>query len=219
MTGVYAFDLYGTLLDVHSAVARLAERVGPEAAAVSQLWRTKQLEYAFVRGLAGRSVDFDAVTAAGLDYALAVHPPADLGVRADLLRAYRRLDAYPDAAPVLEALRTAGARTCVLSNGDPDALADALAAAGLDARLDAVLSASAAGTFKTAPAVYQLALDRFDVAAEAVTFVSSNRWDVAGARAFGFRPIWVNRTGAPDEYPDLPPHRVIDALGALTAEA
>ncbi|WP_375410529.1 haloacid dehalogenase type II [uncultured Methylobacterium sp.] len=209
------FDAYGTLLDVHSAVARHAGAVGPAASTVSEVWRAKQLEYSWVHALMGRDVDFWTLTERALDHAMARHPEVDQALRPRLLDAYRDLDAYPEAAATLDALRDAGLRTAILSNGDPAMLARAVASAGLDDRLDAVLSVKAARTFKTAPAAYALVLDHFGIAPERVLFVSSNRWDVAGAAAFGFASVWVNRGGLPDEYPDLSPVCVIAALDGL----
>lgn len=209
------FDAYGTLFDVHAAVQRHAAAIGPEAAALSSLWRVKQLEYAWVRGLIGRYESFWSLTEQALDVALAEHPRIDRALRTPLLDAYRDLDAYAEVPGVLKRLQAAGIRTAILSNGDQAMLDRAVASAGLEACLDAVLSVDDARTFKTAPAAYRIALDRFAVAPDQIVFCSSNRWDIAGARAFGFTPVWVNRTGQPDEYFDLPPARVVSSLDAL----
>lgn len=212
---VAAFDVYGTLLDVHSAVQRLAPQIGPDAAQFSALWRAKQLEYTWVRSLAGRYRDFWQLTEEALAYAFAVFPSADQSLRPALLDAYRKLSAYPDAADTLRRLRADGRSLCVLSNGGPEMLAEALEAAGVMDLVDAVLSVQDAGTFKTAPAVYQLVCDRFGVTADRAVLVSSNRWDIAGARAYGMHGIWVNRSAVPDEYADLPPVAVITSLAGL----
>ncbi|MET7242546.1 haloacid dehalogenase type II [Methylobacterium sp. EM32] len=211
------FDAYGTLLDVHSAVQRHAAAVGSEAQRLSETWRQKQLEYSWVLSLCGRYAPFWTLTERALDYALAKHPGVDRSVRGDLLAAYKTLDAYPEVPGTLEALRRAGLRTAILSNGDPAMLDAAVSAAGLGAHLDAVLSVDPAGTFKTAPAAYDLAPEALGVAREGIVFLSSNRWDIAGAAAYGFAPVWVNRTGQPDEYPDLAPVRVIRSLDGLLA--
>jgi 2-haloacid dehalogenase len=212
---IAVFDAYGTLFDVHAAVARHAAAIGPEAMALSETWRAKQLEYSWVTGLMGRHAPFWDLTERALDYALARCPGVDRALRPRLLDAYRDLDAYPEVPGTLRALRAAGWRTAILSNGDAAMLERAAASAGLADALDAVLSVETARTFKTAPAAYRVATERFGVAPGAVLFCSSNRWDVAGAAAFGFRPVWVNRTGLPDEYPDDPPERVIAGLDAL----
>ncbi|MET3691002.1 haloacid dehalogenase type II [Methylobacterium goesingense] len=212
---IAVFDAYGTLFDVHAAVARHAGAVGPDADRLSETWRAKQLEYSWVLGLMGRHAPFWDLTEQALDYALARYPGVDRALRAPLLDAYRDLDAYPEVPGTLRALRAAGWRTAILSNGDAGMLERAVASAGLADDLDAVLSVEAARTFKTAPAAYRLATERFGAAPGAVLFCSSNRWDVAGAAAFGFRPVWVNRKGVPEEYPDHPPDRVIGSLDAL----
>ncbi|KMO44106.1 haloacid dehalogenase [Methylobacterium tarhaniae] len=211
------FDAYGTLLDIHSAVQRHAAAIGPEAQTLSGTWRQKQLEYSWVLSLCGRYAPFWTLTERALDVALALHPGVDRGLRADLLEAYRSLDAYPEVPATLDALRRAGLRTAILSNGDGAMLDAALRAAGLESRLDAVLSVDPAGTFKTSPRAYDLAPERLGVARERIVFVSSNRWDIAGAAAYGFAPVWVNRTDQPDEYPGLAPVRVIRALDGLLA--
>ncbi|WP_132255877.1 haloacid dehalogenase type II [Methylobacterium segetis] len=213
------FDAYGTLFDVHSAVQRHAGAVGPEAGPLSEAWRTKQLEYSWVYGLMGRYRSFWSLTEAALDYALARHPGVDRRLRGRLLDAYRDLDAYPEVPATLDALRARGLATAILSNGDTAMLERAVASAGLGRHLDATLSVDPAGTFKTSPAAYAIPCDRFGIGREAVLFASSNRWDIAGATAFGFTTAWVNRMGAPDEYADLPPGRVIASLDALLAPA
>ena len=211
----FVFDAYGTLFDVHAAVARHAAAVGPEAARLSEIWRAKQLEYFWVLSLAGRYEPFWTLTERALDYAFARCPSVDRRVQRALLEAYRTLDAYPEAAEVLAALRRRGFRTGILSNGSPDMLASAIASAGLARLLDHVLSVDAVGVFKTSPRTYALITEAFGVDPAEVVLVSSNRWDAAGATAFGFRSVWVNRAGLPDEYDDLPPAATVRDLSAL----
>jgi 2-haloacid dehalogenase len=210
-----AFDAYGTLFDVHAAVARHAAAVGPDAARLSETWRAKQLEYAWVLSLAERYEPFWILTQRALDYALARCPEVDRGLRDKLLAAYFSLDAYPEVPEVLAALRRRGFRTGILSNGSPDMLESAVASAGLGALLDAVLSVDAVRTFKASPRTYALVTAAFGLRPDEVAFVSSNRWDVAGAAAFGFRCVWVNRAGLPDEYQALPPVAVASDLSGL----
>lgn len=213
---VHVFDAYGTLFDVHAAIARHREAVGPEADRLSDLWRTKQLEYTWTLTLAGRFVDFWTLTERALDHALARHPSVDPAVRSRLLDAYRVLNAYADARATLDALKARGERTAILSNGTLRMLAGVVEAAGLGDALDAVLSVEAVRLYKPRPEVYQMVLDTFAVAPRDVVFVSSNRWDVMGAVAFGFRAVWINRAGLPEEYPELAPIRVLRSLAALT---
>ena len=215
-TEAVLFDAYGTLFDVHAAVQRHAAAVGPDSGRLSEVWRSKQLEYSWVRGLAGRYRSFWSLTEEALDYALAQHPGVDRALRGPLLDAYRELDAYPEVPGVLAALRARGLRTGIFSNGDPAMLERAVSAAGLAAHLDAVLSVEAAGTFKVHPDTYAGAVAQMGAPADRVLFCSSNRWDVAGAAAFGLRCAWINRRGLPDEYADLPPAAVLADLNGLS---
>jgi 2-haloacid dehalogenase len=215
MPTIYVFDAYGTLFDVHSAVARHRDLVGPQADRLSELWRGKQLEYTWVRSLMGAHRDFWSLTQEALDHAAARTGGLSADARLALLDAYRTLSAYPDVRPALEALRAAGHRTAILSNGTPDMLADAVAAAGIGDHLDAVLSIEAAHIFKTDPRTYGLVLRRFDCLPADVSFQSSNRWDIAGAVQAGFAGVWINRTGQPDEYGDLAPVRTLSSLAGL----
>jgi 2-haloacid dehalogenase len=212
---LYVFDAYGTLFDVHAAVARHAQAIGPQAERLSELWRSKQLEYCFVRSLMGAYRDFEALTRDSLLYAAARCGGLDAAMIERLLAAYEVLDAYPDVRPALNALKARGARLAILSNGTPKMLASALAAASLEDSFDDVLSVDALGLYKTAPAVYQLAASRFGLAPQEISFQSSNRWDIAGAARFGFRTVWVNRTRMPDEYADLLPTYTIAGLDEL----
>lgn len=212
---VIVFDAYGTLFDVHAAVGRLSDRVGPDAAALSVLWRAKQLEYSWVLALAGAYRDFWDLTEAALEHALAVFPAVDRALRDDLLGAYRTLAAYDEVPGVLHALRGAGHAIAILSNGSPPMLASAVGAAGLAGMFDKVLSVDVLRTYKTAPEAYGLVTEAFGCDAADVVFISSNRWDVAGAAAFGLRPIWLNRAGGPAEYPGLEPLHEIESLKEL----
>jgi 2-haloacid dehalogenase len=214
-TKAVIFDAYGTLFDVHSAVGRHMAQVGPDAARFSEVWRTKQLEYSWVLSLAGRYQPFWTLTEQALDYAFDRFQEVDRSVRPLLLEAYRTLEAYQDVQGTLHALKHRGLHTGILSNGDPGMLNAAVDSAGIRDGLDAVLSVDAAGIFKTDPRSYDLVLQALPVAVNEVVFVSSNRWDIAGAAAFGFTPVWVNRLGLPDEYVELAPSAVVSSLDKL----
>jgi 2-haloacid dehalogenase len=213
----YVFDAYGTLFDVHAAMARHREAAGPDAERFSELWRLKQLEYSWTLTLAGQYVDFWTLTQRALDYALARVPSVDRALRPRLLEAYRKLDAYPDARDAVAALKARGLSTAILSNGAPAMLESAVAASGMAPMLDAVLSVDAVRMYKPRSEAYGLVTDRFALRPEEIVFVSSNRWDVMGAAAFGFRALWVNRAGLPDEYADHAPLRVVPDLSVVTS--
>ena len=214
---VYVFDAYGTLFDVHSAVSRHASTVGPEAARLSEIWRNKQLEYSWVRTLCDRYKDFWTLTTEALDFALAAVPSANREARDTLLDAYMSLDCYGEVQAVLDTLKTGGAKCAILSNGSPKMLESAVTSAGLGPLLDDVFSVDAIKRYKTVTDSYALVTGAYQVEPQAVRFQSSNRWDIAGATAFGFSCNWVNRTGQPDEYADLVPVAVLKDLNGLLA--
>jgi 2-haloacid dehalogenase len=216
MVSAYVFDAYGTLFDVHAAIARHRAAAGIDADRFSEIWRTKQLEYTWTLTLAGHYADFWTLTERALDFAFARVPSVDRSLRPKLLDAYLTLDAFADARTALAALKTQGLRLAILSNGTPHMLAAAVEAAGIAEYLDAVLSVDILRRYKPLPEVYALATDAFAVQRSDVGFVSSNRWDVMGAASFGFQPYWVNRASVPDEYPDFPPQRRIGSLTALS---
>ena len=199
------FDAYGTLFDVHSAASRHQARLGEKAQAVSALWRTKQLEYTWLRSLMQRYVDFWQVTQDSLDYALDSHGIDDIMLRQDLLNAYQELACYQEVAETLLNLKELGLGTAVLSNGAPKMLEASVRNCNLDEILDSVFSVDSIGIFKPAPQVYQLASDQLGCTPEEILFFSSNAWDVSGAATFGFQVVWVNRfEQAPERLPGTP---------------
>jgi len=175
-TGIKAcvFDAYGTLFDVHSAVGRYRDRLGDKADPVSLTWRTKQLEYTWLRSLMGAYTDFWRVTGDALDYSLEMHGVEDVGLRDDLAQAYLSLDAYPEVVETLAQLQSAGVICAILTNGTPDMITAAVDSAGLQDLIMHKLSVDAIGVFKPDPRVYQMAVDALGVKAEEISFQSSN---------------------------------------------
>ncbi|HWG05462.1 MAG TPA: haloacid dehalogenase type II, partial [Beijerinckiaceae bacterium] len=163
VTRAYVFDAYGTLFDVHAAIARHRAEAGPEAERFSEIWRTKQLEYSWTLTLAGRYVDFWTLTQRALDYTFARVPSVNQALREKLLEAYLKLDAFADAAAMLGALKARGLRTAILSNGSPHMLDAAVDASGIAGLLDAVLSVDAVQMYKPRPEVYALVTDSFGI--------------------------------------------------------
>ncbi len=215
MSSIFVFDAYGTLFNVHAAIARFRGEAGPDADRMSEIWRTKQLEYTWTLTLAGHYTDFWTLTERALDYSLARVPSVPKALKAKLLDAYFKLDAFPDARACLSSLKKAGKKTGILSNGSPNMLKGAVDAAGIGGDLDAVLSVDSVKKFKARPEVYALVTDHFKCKPSDVTFVSSNRWDVMAATSVGFRSIWVNRSKMPDEYLDFPPAQTLSDLSGL----
>ncbi len=213
------FDAYGTLLDVHAAMQRHAEALPPDWERISIEWRNKQLEYTWITTLTGSSHyrDFWALTEAALDFVLSRHRMSDPAVRGALLETYRTLPAYPDAKPMLTALRARGLKTAILSNGEPKMLDAAVTAAGIKDLLDAVISVDLIKTYKPSAPVYALSERMVGVAPAQTGFVSSNAWDAQGAAAAGFQVFWCNRAGYPAEYGLDRDATVIDGLADLEA--
>ncbi len=219
MTGVSVciFDAYGTLFDVSAIVDGCREQLAERADQLADMWRRKQLEYTWLRSLMGRHTDFWHVTGESLDYAMNALGIADPPLRARLMEAYLTPAAYPEARAALEALKAAGHRLAILSNGSPTMLTSATMATGLDLLLDDVLSVESVGVFKPHPSVYGLVQDRFDCPPASVAFMSANGWDAAGAAAFGFRVVWINRAGLPREILPASPHIEVRTLAELPA--
>ena len=234
------FDAYGTLFDVHSAVAALAARVGPEHERLGVEWRRRQLEYTWLRTLGGAHADFRAVTADALAVSMralglgdpgpvgsraagererATDPAEDspAGLHAALMGAYDTLEPFPEVGAALEALGRAGMPRAILSNGTPEMLDAAIGGAGLAHAFEHVLSVEALGVYKPVPQVYALATRALGRSPARVAFLSSNAWDAAGAARFGLRTVWVNRYGQPPEALPGEPERVLADLAGLPA--
>ncbi|MDI1283662.1 MAG: haloacid dehalogenase type II [Reyranella sp.] len=198
-TALCVFDAYGTLFDFNSAVARHRAAIGPKADALADLWRLKQIQYTWLRNSMGAYAPFWQVTGEALDHCLAVHGIADPAVRDKLMNAYLVLAPFPEVPAMLDRLKRNGVRLAILSNGNPGMLEPMVAASGLADRFEAVLSVDSVGVYKVAPEVYRLVETRCGVAPDKVCFLSSNCWDAHGAAHFGFRTVWINRAGAPDD--------------------
>jgi 2-haloacid dehalogenase len=198
---VCVFDAYGTIFDVHSAIARHANSLGRIANEISGLWRTKQLEYSWVHSLMRRHVDFWELTRVALEYALAFHKVKDDRLKHALMESYLALDAYEEVPTVLRKLHDADIKTAILSNGSPFMLERAVQSAGIGELIDKCLSIEDVRVYKPDPAAYQVATSALKVqSCKQVCFFSSNAWDAAGAHAFGFRAFWVDRSNQPEEY-------------------
>ena len=222
LSGVRAcvFDAYGTLFDFASAAARCPGIPEEKRAALTSLWRDKQLQYTWLRTLQGRYADFWQVTGDALDFTLDSLDIAAPVLRARLMELYLTLPAFPEVRDVLRQLRQAGFVTAILSNGSPAMLDAAVRAAGIGDLLDAVLSADAVQQFKTHPRVYEYALTQLGLHPHQVSFQSSNAWDAFAASAFGMRVVWCNRYGQRHErLPGQPDHEVrsLAELPALLA--
>ena len=216
MIKALVFDAYGTLFDVHSVLARCEEVFPGHGTNLTTIWRTKQLEYTWLRSLMGRYEDFRRITQDGLVFAcrsLGLAPSQD---QIDyLMEAYLTLSPFPEIVTALEALSTVP--LSILSNGTPEMLDSVVRNAGLEGRFQHILSVDEVRTYKPSPVVYQLAETRLGIRREEIGFVSSNCWDVAGGKAFGFQVYWLNRQNAPVEVLGVQPDRIIRSAVELTA--
>ena len=211
------FDAYGTLFDVHSVTA-LADSFFPgQGDALSQRWRTKQLEYTWLRSLMGTYDNFDVVTAAGLRYACAALKldPSEAQIAA-LIGQYVKLAPFPEAKAALTALKPAH-KLAILSNGAPATLGALVQHSGLAPLLDALISVDALRVFKPDMRVYQLAVERLGVPKQQIGFVSSNCWDAIAAKTFGFTVFWINRQNAPVDLHGPAPDHTINSLDQIAA--
>jgi 2-haloacid dehalogenase len=220
------FDAYGTLFDVYS-VALAAEQLFPgQGQALSVLWRDKQIEYTRLVTTSNHGAHYQPfwqLTLAGLRYAckrlkLALTPEAEL----QLMNQYRHLSAFPENRDVLQALKSRGIVTGILSNGDPEMLGIAVRSAGLEDLLDHVISVDAVRKYKTHPDAYALGEQATGLRARQILFVSCNSWDALAATWYGFQTLWVNRYELPFEELGTQPTRsgntLNDVLGFFPAE-
>lgn len=211
MLQALVFDAYGTIFDVLSVQSRCDARWPGHGARLATLWRTTQLNYTWLRSLMGRYAPFSQVTEEALRYAC-----ESLGLAADedavrvLMDEYRNLAPYPEVPGALGKLR--GRKLAILTNGSPDMIDPLVRNRGLADAFDAVLSVDALKVYKPAPQVYQLAVDALGVPTQDIGFVSSNGWDAAGAKSFGFRVFWINRAGAPVERLGFRPDAIVRGM-------
>ena len=211
--GACVFDAYGTLFNVNSAAAQCQDELGDKWMPLSQLWRDKQLQYTWLRSLMGdHYAPFWQLTQDALDFALEAHEIDNPSLRQKLLDIYFELDAYPEVPAVLSKLKAAGIKTATLSNGSQNMLDAAVGSSGI--ALDAVISVDPIKVFKPDFRVYELGCEVLGVSKEQVCFMSSNGWDAWGAANFGFKVVWINRSGQPlERLPSGPGHILSDLNG------
>jgi len=197
------FDAYGTLYDVHSVQAKTEELCPGKGDLITQIWRLKQLEYTWLQTSLQDYRDFTFLTQASLEFALrAAGIETSERITKALFEKYLDLDPYPEAKEALGALkRRGGLKLAILSNGSTAMLTALVKNSGLDAFLDATISVDGARKFKPHPECYALVEEKLGLKTDEVLFVSSNGFDVAGAKHFGFKVAWIRRGGvaAPTE--------------------
>ncbi len=209
----YVFDAYGTLFDVHSVV-EAGRAITSDPVAFSAAWRQKQLEYTWLRALMDRYEDFWAVTGAALRHTIRrLHLTASADELRRLMDAYLSLACFPEVDAALARLE--GRPRAILSNGSPKMLEAAVRSSGLGRHLQHVISVDTVRTYKPSPRVYALGPQILTIPARELLFVSSNAWDVAGAKAAGYQVAWCNRVGAPEEELGVRADVVVERLDQL----
>ncbi len=214
---VCVFDAYGTLFDFNSATERCRDVLGDKADELSALWRMKQLQYTWLRGLMGKHKPFWEVTGEALDFSMDTLGLDDAALRRRLMDLYFSIDAFPEVADVLKRLKAGGLKTAILSNGSPEMLAGAVEATRIGDYLDEVISVEEVGVFKPHPSVYDLPAKKFGVEAGQISFQSSNAWDAVAAATFGMRVVWINRYGQRRERLTAEPDVEVSSLDDLPA--
>jgi 2-haloacid dehalogenase len=210
----FLFDAYGTLFDVHSVVVRAGTGLAGDLQALSRMWRQKQLEFTWLRALMGRYQDFWQITEAALRTALAqLRMEANESQVRQLLDAYLAPAVFPDARVALDALRDFP--RAILSNGTPKMLEAAVRNNGLDSCFASVISVDQVKTYKPSPRVYQLGPETLHLPVNEILFVSSNAWDAAGAKAFGYSVCWCNRSGQAMDQLGFAPDIMVSSLDQI----
>ena len=209
------FDAYGTLFDVNAAAREEQAALGEKWEQISDVWRTKQLQYTWLRSLQDNYVSFWQVTEEALNFALASAGISDDALKKRLMDLYLKLDVYEEVPETLKKLKDAGLKTAILSNGSPGMLQSAVDNAGIADLLDGVYSVKSVGVFKPHPSVYQMAVDELEISASHMSFQSSNGWDAYSAKDFGFQTLWCNRFGQADEQIPSAPDQQITNLSQM----
>lgn len=195
MTTSLAFDVYGTMIDTSGVVTALEKIVGDRAGALSQVWREKQLEYSFRRGLMQNYQDFSVCTEQALDYAcllLGIQITPDQ--KKNLMGGYKVLPPHPDVEEGLSKLKTSGFRMFAFSNGRADDVQTLLKNAGIEVYFEGIVSTDAIKSYKPNPGVYAHFLRESKSTGAEAWLISSNPFDVIGAISAGLRAAWVKRS-------------------------
>lgn len=213
---VYIFDAYGTLLDVSAAARAVLKDHPGDARLLAEIWRGRQLEYAWTDMALGHPTSFWDATGRALDTALALCGlDGDPSLRNALLAAYAELDAYPDALPALQRIAAQGGRSVIYSNANPAMLEKSVASAGLSGALEGIISVDGCGLYKPHRDAYAYIQAHQSVNPGTTYFVSSNPWDAAGSSNAGFLGLWINRLRHPYPFPKAPVYRELESLAEL----
>jgi len=211
------FDAFGTLFNLDIPSEKIDELAHGKGGELLSIWRRKQLEYTWLRGLMNNHVSFDQVTRHALTFAMKSVGTEEVELYDILMPIYKKAITFPEVKPMLERLKAAGIEVAILSNGTPDMLLAGAKNAGINHLIDHIFSVERVGVFKPSPKVYQLALDGLSMKKEELLFFSSNQWDVAGATFFGLPTVWVNKYDQVPEQLQESPKYIISSLAEVKA--
>lgn len=187
------FDAYGTLFDINSVTKHYCSELGDISEQFSKLWRSKQLEYTWLRSLMDRYDNFWCVTKDSLDYALNYFNITNDTLKSNLLKSYENISCYEEVPTTLSNLKSKNISASILSNATPKMLNAAIKNSKIDFFIDSCISIDKLKIYKPHPTVYNLILEKYNLNKDEILFISSNSWDVAGAKSFGFNVAWINR--------------------------
>src|SRR5690625_2781222 len=208
------FDVYGTLFDVHSVERKCDAIYKGYGAEISQVWRRKQLEYSFLRQIMGQYESFKQVTLDALKFALEkLELSYDDVQLKSILAEYEKLDPYTEVENVLSEVDDK--QRVIFSNGSRDMLEPLVEQSRIAEYVDNVISVDDIKQYKPSPAAYMQVLNTLGIDREEILFMSSNGWDISGAKSFGFKTVWINRSGAPVEVLNLKPDYILQDLNGI----
>jgi 2-haloacid dehalogenase len=210
-----AFD-YFVLFNPDSVVSTVDVIAPGKGRELTNVWRTRQFEYSWLRSITDRYVDFSRITEDALTYAAnATRVELTASQKRQLLDAYLHLTPWPDTAPALRRLRESHVGVITIANFSPAMLRSNADHAGLTALFDALVSTDENHTYKPDPRAYQLGVDRLAIAKHDIVFAAFGGWDAAGAKSFGYPTVWVNRFNQPLEELGVKPDRIVNDLKGL----
>ncbi len=211
----FVLNAYGAILDTYLPFEEYKDQLGENALVIYKLWRSKRLQYSSHLSLMNRYTNYDLISKYALEFACDVYGIKDKVVKKNILEAHSKLNCYPDVKETLTALKDAGKKTSVLSNGSPQKLSAALKNAGLDSLLDGVYSTDQIKTYKPSPAVYEFVEEQLALPRNKICFISSNSWDIAGAASYGFNSVWINRYNRTAEHLPYKADKEISSLSDM----
>ena len=208
------FDAYGTLFDVNSAAEKCKDKIGDKWEGFSNLWRTTQLEYTWLRSLMKRHKDFWQITEDSLDKSMKTFN-IDFTMKNELLNLYKILSPFKEVPETLKKLKERNLKLAILSNGTPSLLAQLVKSNNLDNLFDDLFSIEEVGIYKPDAKVYDLPIKKYKIEKSQVAFLSANTWDVSGGGNYGYQSIWVNRNNDIFDNLDYKPINQIKNLNEL----